>query len=130
MKIRITESQYNILVNKPRDVVFGRINEIRRTKTEEEFIKDAEKIHKNPDGTPKYNYENVEYTKALNKVEIICPEHGSFFQIPNNHLRGMGCPKCSGNKRKNSEEFIKDAEKIHPNSDGTPKYSYENVKYN
>ena len=27
MKIRITESQYNILVNKPRDVVFGRINE-------------------------------------------------------------------------------------------------------
>ena len=27
MKIRITESQYNILVNKPRDVVFGKINE-------------------------------------------------------------------------------------------------------
>jgi very-short-patch-repair endonuclease/Zn finger protein HypA/HybF involved in hydrogenase expression len=129
MKIRITESQYKILVNKPRDVVFGYINEIRRTKTKEEFINDAEKIHQNPDGTPKYDYENVNYIKALDKVEIICPEHGSFFQIPNNHLRGMGCPKCSGNNRKNSEEFIKDAEKIHLNSDGTSKYSYENVKY-
>jgi uncharacterized protein YjgD (DUF1641 family) len=32
MKIRITESQYNILVNKPRDVVFGRINEEIRPK--------------------------------------------------------------------------------------------------
>jgi len=31
MKIRITESQYNILVNKPRDVVFGKINEVENS---------------------------------------------------------------------------------------------------
>ena len=30
------------------------------------------------------------------KVEIICPEHGSFFQNPDNHLRKKyGCPLCS-----------------------------------
>ena len=28
------------------------------------------------------------------KVIITCPEHGDFFQTPNNHLKGQGCPKC------------------------------------
>ena len=38
MKIRITESQYNILVNKPRDVVFGRVNETSKSKESPEEI--------------------------------------------------------------------------------------------
>ena len=44
MKIRITESQYNILVNKPRDVVFGRVNEVKgkilSSEEEDEKIKE------------------------------------------------------------------------------------------
>jgi len=31
MKLLITESQYKILVNKPRDVVFGNVNEVENS---------------------------------------------------------------------------------------------------
>lgn len=41
-----------------------------------------------------YDYSKVQYTNQHTKVEIICKEHGSFFQSPNEHLSGKGCPKC------------------------------------
>lgn len=41
-----------------------------------------------------YNYSKVVYIKAKEKVEIICKEHGSFWQTPDNHQSGRGCPKC------------------------------------
>ena len=28
------------------------------------------------------------------KICIKCPEHGEFWQTPNNHLFGAGCPVC------------------------------------
>ena len=68
-------------------------------KTTEEFIKEAEKIHGKI-----YNYSKVEYKSAKDPVEIICPIHGSFWQIPNNHLNGSGCPICSSSK---GEELIR-----------------------
>ena len=37
------------------------------------------------------------------KVCIICPEHGEFWQTPNSHLLGRGCPKC---KRSHMENDI------------------------
>ena len=40
------------------------------------------------------NYSNVKYIKAKVKVSIICPKHGEFWQTPDSHLRGNGCPKC------------------------------------
>lgn len=42
-----------------------------------------------------YDYSKVVYKGTKIKVEIICKEHGSFFQRPQNHMRGEGCPKCS-----------------------------------
>lgn len=54
------------------------------------FIEKASKIHNN-----KYNYSKVNYINYTTKVEVICPEHGSFFVTPSNHLRGRGCPICS-----------------------------------
>ena len=59
----------------------------------EEFIKRANKVHNN-----KYDYSKVEYKNIETKVCIICPEHGEFWQIPANHLRGQGCPKCNQSK--------------------------------
>jgi Zn finger protein HypA/HybF involved in hydrogenase expression len=129
MEILITKNQYSVLVNESKNIVFGNINEIRRKVTTDEFIKKAQMIHQNPDGTPKYNYDNTIYDNAISKVEIICPKHGSFFQTPNNHLSGQGCPKCGGNKHKTTDEFIKDAQKVHQNPDGTPKYGYDNANY-
>lgn len=60
-----------------------------------EFTKRCNKIHNN-----KYSYELVEYKNNRNKVEIICPVHGSFYQYPHDHLNGCGCPKCKGRKAK------------------------------
>jgi hypothetical protein len=57
--------------------------------TNKKFIEKANLVHKF-----KYNYSKVQYTKNSNKIKIICPIHGIFEQIPNNHLSGRGCKKC------------------------------------
>jgi hypothetical protein len=41
-----------------------------------------------------YTYENVVYVHSEEKVNITCPKHGDFPQIPKNHLSGQGCPRC------------------------------------
>jgi len=74
-----------------------------KTKTNEEFIEQANKTHKY-----KYDYSKTKYVSATEHVEIICPEHGPFFKSPDNHLsKEQGCPKCSaiGSKQ---ETFIKE----------------------
>lgn len=42
----------------------------------------------------KYVYDYVDYVKTKEKVQIVCREHGPFFQRPEQHLRGEGCPTC------------------------------------
>ncbi len=69
----------------------------------EDFIKKAKIIHEN-----KYNYSKVNYNKSNIKIEIICPVHGKFFQNPNNHLSGQGCPKCNISKGENKIKRILD----------------------
>ena len=61
-----------------------------KTLTKEDFIERAKRVH-----GEKYNYELVDYVNSQTKVKIICPIHGLFEQIPNNHLKGCGCPKCA-----------------------------------
>ncbi len=60
------------------------------SKTTEDFIKEASKLHNN-----RYSYEKVNYINALDKVIITCPKHGDFLQTPNHHLGKKGCPICS-----------------------------------
>ncbi len=60
----------------------------RPFKTTEQFISDAVDWHGD-----RYDYSKVKYTRASDKVIIICPEHGEFEQIASNHLRGDNCPK-------------------------------------
>jgi len=57
--------------------------------TTEDFIEKSNKIHNN-----KYDYSKTEYVTGKNKVCIICPKHGEFWQAPWRHLDGNGCPKC------------------------------------
>ena len=92
--------------------------------TTEEWIASARKVHGD-----KYDYSNVKYINDRTKVCIICPEHGEFWQTPNNHLAGSDCPKCGIEKvRENlsfsKEEFIKKAREVHGD-----KYDYSKVKY-
>ncbi len=55
------------------------------------FIEKAQKIHGR-----KYNYFYIDYKRYHDKVEIICPEHGSFLQTAGSHIHNKnGCPQCS-----------------------------------
>ena len=68
------------------------------------FIKQAIKKH-----GKKYDYSQVQYKNGRTKVKIICPNHGGFYQRPENHARGQGCTKCSGVFKKTTESFIEKA---------------------
>lgn len=61
----------------------------------EEFIKRSNVVHHNL-----YQYHKVEYKGTNKKVCIKCPVHGDFWQTPSNHMKGKGCPYCSGNAKK------------------------------
>jgi len=65
------------------------------------FILKSNEIHKN-----KYNYSLIDYKNIRTKVCIKCPEHGNFFQFPDSHLRGKGCPKCSYTISKPETKFL------------------------
>jgi len=65
---------------------------LKSTKNQFNFLEKAKIIHKN-----KYDYSKTKYTKSIEKINIICPEHGSFLQEANSHLKGHGCPKCGLN---------------------------------
>ncbi len=52
----------------------------------------------------KYKYIG-EYKNAHTKIEIVCPEHGSFWQTPGNHLHNNGCSNCA----KHGFNFLKPA---------------------
>lgn len=62
----------------------------KRRLTTEDFVEAAWFTHGD-----RYDYSKVKYVSAGDKVEIICSEHGSFWQSPINHSRGSGCPGCA-----------------------------------
>ena len=58
----------------------------------------------------KYEYPKFEESRATDKIDIICPIHGTFKQVVYAHLRGQGCPKCVGERRGyTTADFIHDA---------------------
>lgn len=87
---------------------------MRKNLTNSEFIEKANFIHNNF-----YIYDKINYINNNIKVEIICPKHGVFKQIPRSHLSGYGCPSCGGSKKLTKEEIIAESIKKHGN-----KYDY------
>lgn len=91
----------------------------------EEFINKSKKIHGDL-----YDYSDVDYTTSTTPVLIRCKKHNYVFsQMPKKHLIGQGCPICAGNQKKTKEDFIKHAQRVHSNSDGSPKYQYNNIEF-
>lgn len=93
----------------------------RRNFTQEEWVEKASVVHNN-----KYDYSKVEYTCSKNKVKIICPVHGEFEQVANEHMRGKGCIKCFGRNviKYDKDSFIEKSNIVHNN-----RYIYNNVEY-
>lgn len=95
-----------------------------RRKNISSFIELSQNKHGN-----RYDYSQVEYINSHTKVAIICPIHGLFQQLPNDHINGVGCPNCardalSKNQRTSINAFIKKANLKH-----NFKYDYSLVKY-
>lgn len=75
----------------------------------------------------RYDYQNAVYIKSSIKVAITCRRHGVFWQTPNTHLSGSGCPACAREKsirRSSTDEFIAKARSIHGDA-----YLYESSVY-
>lgn len=66
------------------------------------FVERATQVH----GTL-YDYSKVAFTNMHDRVEILCPRHGSFWQTPTNHVDGAnGCPSCSTNVSRSGDLWI------------------------
>lgn len=91
----------------------------RHKVTTEEFITRARAVHGD-----KYDYSKTVYRRSSEKVCIICPIHGEFWQTPGNHLSGKGCRACAGNEPYTTETFIEAAKKAHGD-----KFDYSKVEY-
>jgi len=103
----------------------GRIKQgLSRRSTTESFITKAKKVHGDT-----YNYVKVKYINIDTKVIIICKDHGEFYQVPDDHLQGCGCPLCKVHKLKilnthTKDTFIEKAIIVHKDT-----YIYDNVSY-
>lgn len=76
-----------------------------------------------------YDYSKVAWVNSKTKVEIICPEHGSFWQSPDKHYSQSGCPVCG--RRRSTEgrktdtiKFVEKARAVHGDT-----YDYSRVIY-
>lgn len=88
------------------------------------FISAASRVH-----AGKYSYAAFAYIDAHTKGEITCPEHGSFWQSPTNHIAGKGCPACKNEStghrsRGTTERFTKQAREVYGD-----RYDYSAVRY-
>lgn len=71
------------------------------------FIQKAKTVH-----GELYDYKKVIYTKAIDKITIICAEHGEYSQAASEHLKGRGCSSC-GYQRVSTADFISKSKEIH-----------------
>lgn len=70
-----------------------------------------------------YDYSQVVYTGALNRVKVICPKHGEKNPVASELLRGRVCRECGIEGRKKPlAAFISEIRKAHGD-----KYNYDHI---
>ena len=94
-----------------------------QTKDTDYFVQKSKQVHGDL-----YDYSKSVYEKTYIPIEIICKEHGSFWQRPKDHIsRTSGCPVCARNNTqqviqsriKSVDEFVDLSNVVHRN-----KYNY------
>lgn len=76
-----------------------------KRRTLESILEQARQVHGDT-----YDYSIAVFLGTHKKWEIICREHGSFWQVVRSHLDGDGCPQCICIGK---EKFIERADLIH-----------------
>ena len=89
-----------------------------------DFIRLARQSHGD-----RYDYSRSQYTSTHKNIEIVCREHGPFWQTPASHINGRRCPLCANDataKRLTGtlEEFIEKARQSHGD-----RYDYSHASY-
>lgn len=96
-KVEIICKKHGSFLQRPMDHKLGagckRCGVLKSRRVKNNIIYDFIKTHGD-----KYDYSKVDYKDTKTKVEIICKEHGSFFQRPSSHREGSGCSKCKNSK--------------------------------
>lgn len=118
-KVKIKCAEHGIFDQKPKDHMRGDgCPNCTRTApvTTVGFIKRSKTAHGDV-----YDYSRVRLISMNKKVEIICPEHGSFVQRPADHVNGVGCPCCGMKKQGGYNESYFNA---HPDAKNTPAFLY------
>lgn len=95
----------------------------------DDFIRISKSVH-----GEKYCYDRVDYKGPNEKVEIICPIHGRFWQIAKLHIQPAfkcGCPLCardytSALNRLSTEQIIERIKKNYKEKYGTSLVKYGN----
>ena len=88
-----------------------------RGRTTEEFIEMFKRVHGD-----KYILDKTKYINSTTKVCVTCKEHGDFYALPSNLLKGQGCPKCYKHKgEERVEEYLKNK-----NIKYIPQYEFKN----
>jgi hypothetical protein len=112
--------------NQRQECFFVRVKNMPKQMTRDDFIAKSRQVHGD-----RYDYSNVKYTNNRIPVEIICPQHGSFWQTPHDHLghKGHGCPICANEQRskvqrRSHDSFVQESKSIHAS-----KYDYSKIKY-
>ena len=77
-----------------------------------------------------YSYSITKWHRATTKIEIVCPVHGSFWQLTFKHINnGSGCPQCANDKlRMPFNDFIQRAGVVQNNKYIYPEQEFKNVK--
>ena len=73
----------------------------------EKHIADFKNVH-----GKKYDYSKAVYVDWNTKIEIICSEHGPFWQRISHHKKGTGCPECNPRKKMTFKRFKQKANKV------------------
>jgi len=90
---------------------------MRKKITRSQFILLARQVH-----GWKYDYSKVDFSNVKriyrDKVCIICPKHGEFWQTPGRHLSGCGCKLCYNERLSQeltwtTETYIEKAKQVH-----------------
>ena len=132
-KLRITCPEHGDFMQTPNSHLRGsgcpeckpkKISEANR-RALSDFIRRANEVHES-----RYDYSKVVYTQCKEPVEIACAEHGTFWQTPDSHVSGRGCPTCGiataadTSVEKAAERFEDSAKGVHKD-----RYDYKKVVY-
>ncbi len=120
-KVKIICKKHGVFEQKPHSHLSGNgcPKCVGKEKSNDNIISELKEIHNNL-----YDYSLVNYKKNYDKLLIICKEHGVFKQTYNTHKKGHGCPKCSGNLKSTTNNFIEQGKIVH-----NDKYDYSLVDY-